>query len=323
MVDRIVRVFPRHTSYTPTDPLVFVGDPPLALWRPEADEVHVSVTFTWDVEEGYRLAEAWGQYYSIVKVGGPALGSECNEFAPGLYVKPGVTFTTRGCDNQCPWCLVPKREENLREIEDFALGHIVQDNNLLQASRPHLSRVFSMLRSQSRATVFSGGLDARLLDDWVAEQLRELRINSVFLAADTEMALGPLAEALRRLSFLRHWQRRVYCLIGFGGETLEQAERRLERIWELGGVPFAQLYQPADRWIAYLRDWRILARTWSRPAAMAAAHGGWQGGSNDDQNCDRTGLGFARPNGDSKDLRWWPVSWLDQGNGHACLDDIG
>jgi len=46
MVTRIIRVFPRRTSFTPVDELAFVGDPPLE--RPAADEVHVSCTFTWD-----------------------------------------------------------------------------------------------------------------------------------------------------------------------------------------------------------------------------------------------------------------------------------
>jgi hypothetical protein len=104
VVSGIIRVFPRKTSLTPNDPLAYVGDPP--LWRPEADEVHVSVTFTWDIEEGQRLKEAWAQYYPVVKIGGPAFASETNDFEVGKYVKPGVTFTSRGCNNHCPWCLV-------------------------------------------------------------------------------------------------------------------------------------------------------------------------------------------------------------------------
>jgi hypothetical protein len=61
MAVNIVRVFPRRTSLTPDDALAFVGDPP--LWRPEADEVHVSCTFTWDIPEAKRLAEAWSHLY--------------------------------------------------------------------------------------------------------------------------------------------------------------------------------------------------------------------------------------------------------------------
>ncbi len=58
---KIIRVFPRRTSLTPTDAYAFVGDPP--MWRPEADEVHISCSFTWDRVEVERLASAWAQYY--------------------------------------------------------------------------------------------------------------------------------------------------------------------------------------------------------------------------------------------------------------------
>ena len=272
---RIIRVFPRHTSFTPVDPLVFSpkhqgADP--GLWRPEADEVHISVTFTWDVEEGERLAKAWRQYYPVVRVSGPAYGDKPSGFTPGMYVKPGVTFTTRGCNRRCPWCLVPTREGKLCEIDNFAEGYIIQDNNLLQASREHIERVFAMLRRQRRAAVFSGGLDARLVDDWVAEQLCGLRIGQVFLAADTKGALRPLERALKKLAPLGRHRLRVYVLLAFNGETIDDAAERLEAVWQLGAMPFAQLYQPPDRWIAYAPEWKHLARTWSRPAAMMAAH---------------------------------------------------
>ena len=94
---RILRVFPRRTKQTPTDDMAFVGDP--GLFMPDADEVHVSVTFTWDKSEAERLAESWGKHYGTVKVGGPAYGDRGDTFTPGMYVKEGVTFTSRGCPN--------------------------------------------------------------------------------------------------------------------------------------------------------------------------------------------------------------------------------
>lgn len=265
----IIRVFPRRTSYTPTDDLVFVGYP--TLFRPNADEVHVSVSFTWDIEEGNRLRDAWSEYYPVVKIGGPAFGNISGDFTPGMYVKHGVTFTTRGCNNNCPWCFVHKREGNLTEIIDFAPGYIIQDNNLLQASRRHIERVFEMLRKQRHAAVLSGGLQASLVDDWFVEQLKSIRVDSVFLAADTVGALGPLEQALERLSFIGRRKLRVYTMIGLN-ETIEHARRRMETVWNLGGMPFAQLYQPPDKRIEYNNEWRLLAREWSRPAAMFASH---------------------------------------------------
>ena len=75
----------------------------------------------------------------------------------------GVTFTTRGCNKKCPWCLVPKREGRLAEIQDFPEGYIIQDNNLIQSGRDHMLKVFAMLDRQKRAAVFSGGIDATLV----------------------------------------------------------------------------------------------------------------------------------------------------------------
>lgn len=265
---RILRVFPRRTSHTPDDGMAFVGDPP--LWRPEADEVHVSCAFTWDKPEAERLAAAWGDYYEVVRLGGPAVGSEVNGFVAGRYVKQGVTFTSRGCNNRCAFCLVPEREGRLYEYSEFEPGYVVNDNNILQCSEAHRQRVYAMLRKQPKAAVFSGGLQASLVTDKIADELRSIRINSVFLAADSEAALKHLRTACQHLAFLGRQKLRCYALCAFGDDTLERAEARLMQIWEAGAMPFAQLYQPPEQRIAYSGAWRSLQRTWSRPAAMKA-----------------------------------------------------
>jgi hypothetical protein len=134
-----------------------------------------------------------------------------------------------------------------------------------------MAKVFGMLRSQPQATVLSGGLDARLVDDWVVSQLKTLRINQLFLAADIDAMLPAVRRAATNLSFLPRRKLRCYVLIG-KDETLEQSERRLEAVWDIGCMPFAQLFQPADHYVPYGRDWRLLAKKWSRPAAMVASH---------------------------------------------------
>jgi len=260
---RIIRVFPRRTAFTPTDDYAFVGDPPML--RPEAEEVHVSCVFTWDIPRAKRLAEAWGQYYHV-ETGGPAFGTPCNGFSPGLYVKGGVTFTSRGCNNRCPWCLVPEREGKVKELP-ITEGYIIQDNNLLQCRRSHIERVFEMLRTQRRVE-FTGGLDARLLKDWVIEELRSCHLYQLFLACDTKQRIGQLRDAVQRLGLPRD-KVRCYVLIAFDPtETTGEAEQRLIEVYQAGCLPFAQLYQPPDRYIKYSEDWRNLARTWSRPAVM-------------------------------------------------------
>lgn len=267
----IIRVFPRRTALTPRDDLAFVGDPP--MFRPAADEVHVSVTFTWDRQEAERLADAWRQYYPVVKIGGPAVDHGCNGFLPGRYVKPGVTFTSRGCNNDCPWCLVPEREGALVEYEDFTAGNIVNDNNLLQCRPRHLDQVFRMLRGQHLIHL-SGGLESWRVTDDIADQVRGVAIRQLFLAADTHGSLKPLKVAVRRLTGLSRQKLRCYVLLGFNGETTSEAIARLEDVWAVGCMPYAQLYQPPDRFIEYSSDWKAIMREWSRPAAMVTNHKG-------------------------------------------------
>lgn len=256
-----IRVFPRRTSYTPIDDYAFVGDPPMI--RPEADIVFVSCTFTWDIKESFRLANAWNQYYPV-RIGGVAFDTNPDIFIAGMYVKHGITFTTRGCNNQCPWCLVSKREGKLRQYQEFATGNIIQDNNILQANKTHWNKVIQMLNTQ-RDVEFSGGLDARLITDNKAADIRGLRLKQVFLACDTQGALKSLQQAVRKLQ-LPIRKARCYVLIAFNGETLSEARERLEAVYHSGALPFAQLYQPPDKRIEYSKEWRDLARIFSRPA---------------------------------------------------------
>lgn len=252
---------------TPNDELAFVGDPPML--RPAADLVHVSCTFTWDREEAVRLAMAWQQHYSVAKLGGCAMGSFAEEFVPGLYVKPGVVITHRGCNNQCPWCLVPKREGRLREIELYGGNNLI-GNNLLQCSRSHIAKVIDMLRQQ-HAIILSGGLDSRLLTDSIADDLKSLRIKRMFFACDTKEAIKPLERARRKLEGFTMEQLRCFVLLRFDPlETTDQALERLMAVYALGFMPFAMLYQPPDYYIEYPREWRKLAGTWSRPARTKA-----------------------------------------------------
>ncbi len=262
---RIVRVFPRRTKWTPIDDMAFVGDPPLQ--RPEADEIHVSCTFTWDIKKAKRLQAAWGQYYPVVKIGGPAFGSPCNGFIPGQYISHGVTFTSRGCNKRCPPCLVWRREGRLKESDDFPAGPVVQDNNLLQCSSAHLDAVWAMLSTQYMIQL-TGGLDATMVTPQIAERLRGLRIDQLFFACDTREAIKPVRKALKLLSMPRD-KARCYALLKFNpDETISEATERMVEIWEAGAKPFAQLYQPPDRWIDYPLEWKNFQRTWQRPAAM-------------------------------------------------------
>jgi len=264
----VLRVFPRRTTTTPTDLRAFIGNPPM-FW-PDADEVHVSVTFTWDRAEGERLAEAWEATGLPVKLGGPAYDAPGGEFVPGRYLKPGYTITSRGCPNHCWFCTVPKREGGVRELP-IAEGWNVCDDNLLACSEAHVRAVFAMLKRQGRRAEFTGGLEAKRLKPWHVDQLADLKPVSVYFAYDTPDDLEPLRSAgamLADAGLARkgHWVY-AYVLIGYPGDTMDKAETRLRDAWAAGFFPFAMLYR--DERGEADREWRRFQKSWCRPPAVA------------------------------------------------------
>lgn len=266
-MDDIIRVFPRKTKWTPTDDLAFVGEPP--LFEVPDLPVHISVVFTWDMEIATSLIDPWRRKTGRNPlIAGPAWGTMdigINDFIPGQYIKSGVTFTSRGCPKNCPWCLVSKREGKLREI-NIAPGYRVQDNNLLACSQPHIEMVFDMLRQQKKGIVFSGGLDIDYLEPWHVELLKSIKINELWVACDCEKDLKRLDKAADLLADFPEEKKRCYVMIGFNDETQNAAEARCEAVYSKGFLPFAQLYRSPLSKCEYPAGWKALQRKWSRPA---------------------------------------------------------
>jgi len=250
--------------------MVKIGRPD--LFMPGADEIHISVTFTWDISEAKELRREYESIYpGKVKLGGPALGTFAGEFEPGRYLREGYTITSRGCPNKCPFCLVPKREGRLREI-DIRNGWNVQDNNLLACSHEHFECVIEMLKLQKCPAEFSGGLEACRITDWHISKLKEIRINQMFLAWDRPQDYRTVLNAIERLRTAGFKQRQIRCFVlsGFGNDTPRKANARCEKLFKLGALPFMMLYQPDDKRINYDGEWKPLRRQWTRPAATFA-----------------------------------------------------
>jgi len=265
----MIRVFPRRTKWTPSDNLAFVGDPPLFRPCEQEQPVRISVTFTWDVPEAERLYRAWGQYYSDAEMGGPAFGDPGAEFIPGRFLEHGRVITSRGCPSDCPWCLAWRREGHLRELP-ITHGHDVADNNLLACSREHIEAVFEMLREEREPARFSGGLDARLLSPWHVDLLKTIRLKFAWFACDYPGAVLDLERVADLMSDFSIEKKRVYVLIGFNGESEAQAERRLERVYFMGFLPFAMLYRGEES-REWSQPWKLLQRKWARPAAFRSS----------------------------------------------------
>jgi len=262
---RIIRVFPHRTKATPADDLAYVGLPSMFA---EADEVHISVTFSWDIPEAERLEKEW-RHVAPVKIGGPAMGQRGEQFTPGQYLKKGDVITSRGCPNRCWFCGVWRREgQAVRELP-ITEGWNILDDNFLACSDEHIKNVFAMLAKQKERLYFTGGLEAARLKLWHIEELAKLKPKEMFFAYDGPEDKEPLFEAgkmLKQAGFKLCDPLRVYVLIGYRGDTFDAAEKRFADCARAGFLPMAMLYrdEKEDRDPAWVRfTW-----PWVRPAIV-------------------------------------------------------
>lgn len=264
MNKKIIRVFPRRTNATPDDIDVRIRDTPSIF--DEADEIHISVAFTWDLKWAEWAEKQW-RCVAPVKVGGPAFNEPGSDFIPGMYMKKGYVITSRGCPNRCWFCAVPKREGGVIRELPVTDGWILTDDNLLACSDQHISEVFDMLNRQPHRPQFVGGLEAKLLTREMSVRLKELRPKSLFFAYDTPDDLEPLQQAgkyLAEAGFLKKSKILYsYVLCGWKGDSFDKATKRMEETWEAGFVPMAMLYR--DFKGEYDPDWRRFQREWANP----------------------------------------------------------
>lgn len=272
-MSRLIRVFPRKTKATPDDELARFGPPDLL---DEADEVHISVTFTYDKPRAETLAEQW-RHVAPVKVGGVAYGDRGDDFIPGRYIKPGYIFTSRGCPRRCWFCSVWKRDPVVRTLP-VVDGWNILDDNLLAAPRDHVEAVFAMLRQQKRRVEFTGGLEALSLEDYQVDLLASLKPRpNMFFAYDPQDAFETLESAASRLlaaGFTRASHRmRTYVLVGYPKDTFDLAEARLLQMQRIGFTPMAMLWRPEtpsqEKHAPDVR-WKGFQRKWARPAIIHA-----------------------------------------------------
>ena len=267
----IARVFPRKTAASPTDELAFFGLPTIdaiakCIIR-EVSEIHISVTFTYDIPKADELYEAWQIVGVPVEVGGPAFDDRMGDFTPGMYLRDGLIFTSRGCTKDCWFCSVPKCANGVIRELPIVDGWNIMDDNLLGTSEQHFRDVCHMLKRQKHRAVFSGGLEPSLLQQWQADLLKDVNPARLYTAYDTKDDLEPLIDMgrkLRRAGFtLSSHSMMCYVLVGYDGDSFDDAEKRMLDTMQAGFVPFAMLYRYESGDTS--DDWRDFQRVWCNP----------------------------------------------------------
>lgn len=179
------------------------------------------------------------------------LQDEIDAMFPDYSIYPdcdyAIGFLTRGCIRKCPWCIVPKKEGSIRAYSTWrqikrpdSKDIVFMDNNVL-ASSHGIAQMCDMIGQKVRVD-FNQGLDARLIDDDVAEILSKLKwMNYIRMSADTDAMLDVVMKAIDRLqnNGVKPYKVFVYVLV----QDIESAERRVIALRDIGANPFAQPYR--------------------------------------------------------------------------------
>lgn len=128
---------------------------------------------------------------------------------PSIDHKTAYGFLTRGCPNKCKWCVVPRKEGNIRpymDVDEIAVNGrtnlILMDNNVL-ACEYGLEQIQKIIDKRYRVD-FNQAIDARLITDDIAKLLAKVRwIDFIRLGCDTPKQIKDCEKAMQRIDQYR------------------------------------------------------------------------------------------------------------------------
>ena len=236
------------------------------MWSLGCKKAYLSAIFTYDLPNLVQDASLLKQAGIEVEIGGPAATAlpqyieektgitplqgldDRFEHVPGKYY---MVFTSRGCRNKCPWCIVPKIEPELREYDDFPIpmgkNPWLGDNNILATSWEHQKVVVEKLKDVRNLDINSG-FEAPLFTEDHYQLYSKLHLECWRLAFDSMKTEAEFERAVKILKKHKVDYRRiiVFVLIGFPGTTFEEAVYRLEKARDLGCSPYPQRFSPLN-----------------------------------------------------------------------------
>lgn len=226
-------------------------------------------TYTPDIPEPYNTREVikGGTGYGLDN----KLPDDIEHVYPDYSLYPQHTadtaygFLTRGCPNNCPFCIVSTKEgrisckvANLSEWWNGQKNIVLCDPNLL-ACRDHMELLGQLADSKAWVDI-NQGADARMLTEANIEALNRIKIKRIHFAWDlmerSEAVLNGLNLYLEMGKIHDPSRRCVYVLTNFN-TTMEENLYRIYTLRDMGYDPFVMVYDKpnAPKEIKRLQRW--------------------------------------------------------------------
>lgn len=229
---------------------------------PQADKVIKGGT-------GYAIEVVDGKEIYHKELDKP-LSDEIEHQYPDYSLYPEFTkdtaygFMTRGCCNNCSFCIVSKKEgmcsQKVADLSEFWNGQkkiVLLDPNIL-ACRERKALLQQLIDSNAKIE-FNQGLDARFITDEIAEMICQCKIDILHFAFDFMKNEKAVIKGLK--IFQKYYKGsnralKVYELTNFDTTHYEDWYRA-KKIIELGYQPYIMIYQKGtqDRFLTDLARW--------------------------------------------------------------------
>lgn len=173
-------------------------------------------------------------------------------------------FLTRGCPNNCGFCIVSGKEGRcsvkVADLADWWKGQkkiVLMDSNIL-ACRDRVD-LLNQLAYSGAEVEFNGGLDARFIDEEVCEILKRIKTKMVHFAFDFMHNEDKIRKGLvtyKRIVKPNGRKAVVYILTNYD-TTFEQDMYRVRFVQSLGFTPDIRIYRKktAPRITRWLQRW--------------------------------------------------------------------
>lgn len=175
-------------------------------------------------------------------------------------------FLTRGCPNNCPFCIVSQKEgqcsRKASDLSEWWSGQkniVLMDPNIL-AFREHMDLLGQLADSGAWVDI-NQGLDARLLTAENIEAIKRIRIKEIHFAWDL------MKNSKRIVHGLNLWKRygkrnrhgkwgTVYVLTNFN-TTMAENLYRIYKLRDMGFDPYVMVYDKphAPKEVRHLQRW--------------------------------------------------------------------
>ena len=169
---------------------------------------------------------------------------------------------TRGCPNNCPWCVVPKMDGNevrrVAQLSDFWDGQKVVrllDDNIM-ADSDEFCRACEQL-SRADVHVKWEALDIRLVTDETAKALASVKTQGrIHFAWDSKAQDAYIARGVHLLKKhgIKPYRLMFYVLVGFNTPKYYDLNR-IYTLRDLGVDPFVMPYDKNDEYQRRLARW--------------------------------------------------------------------